>query len=104
MATKRAASPSLEAFIDEGIEHSKVRGYNPTIFIGMRQQHGTIEAIERLVQSGDNQSGFKRLQQLKLFEWTIEAAVTKFPNEFGRHARKCAEWRLAQVKKKPSAR
>jgi hypothetical protein len=28
----------------------------------MRRQHGTIEAIERLVQSGDIQSGFKRLQ------------------------------------------
>ena len=71
----------------------------------MRRQHGTIEAIERLVQSGDIQSGFKRLQQLNLLEWTIEAAVTKFPSgEFGRHARECAEWRLAQVKKKPSAR
>src|SRR4029077_17376651 len=50
------------------------------------------------------QSGFKRLQQLNLLEWTIEAAVTKFPSQFGRHARECAEWRLAQVKKKPSAR
>jgi hypothetical protein len=99
MPTKRAASPSLEAFIDESIELSKARGYNPMIFIGMRRQHGTIEAIERLVQSGDIQSGFKRLQQLNLLEWTIEAAVTKFSTEFGRHALECAEWRLAQVKK-----
>jgi hypothetical protein len=104
MATKRAASPRLEAFIDEGIELSKGAGYSPTVLVGMRQQHGTIEAIERLVQSGDIQSGFKRLQQLNLSEWTIEAAVTKFPSEFGRHARECAEWRLAQIKKKSSAR
>ena len=103
MATKRTASPNLEAFIDEGIEFSKARGYNPTVFIGMRGQHGAIEAIERLVQSGDIQSGFKRLRQMNLLEWTIEAAVTKFPSEFGRHTRECAEWRLAQANK-PSVR
>jgi hypothetical protein len=43
----------------------------------MRRQHGAIEAIERLVQSGDIQSGFKRLQQMALLDWTIEAAVIK---------------------------
>jgi hypothetical protein len=67
----------------------------------MRAQHGTVEAIERLVQSGDVQSGFKRLKQLGLLEWTIEAAVMKFPTEFTRNARQCAEWRLQQVQPKP---
>ena len=38
----------------------------------MRHQPGTIDAIERLVQSGDLQSGFKRLKQLGLIDWTIE--------------------------------
>jgi hypothetical protein len=75
MDTKRTASRSLEAFIDEGIELSKAQGYNSTIFIGMRRQYGTIEAIERLVQSGDIQSGFKRLKQLNLVDWTMEAAA-----------------------------
>jgi hypothetical protein len=89
----------LEAFIDETIRLAKSRGYNPTVFIGMRGQQGTIEAIERLVQSGDLQSGFKRLLQLGLLDWTIEAAVTKFPDEFTRHARECSAWRLGQVKK-----
>jgi len=32
----------------------------------MRRQYGTVDAIERLVQSGDLQSGFKRLNQLDL--------------------------------------
>ncbi|WP_438279210.1 hypothetical protein [Nitrobacter sp.] len=99
MGTERIGSPTLEAFIDKSIELSKARGYNPVIFTRMRRQRGTIEAIERLVLSGDIQSGFKRLQQLNLLEWTIEAAVTKFPGEFGPHAQKCAEWRLAQVTK-----
>jgi hypothetical protein len=95
----RTASPGLEAFIDETVKLAKARGYNPTIFIAMRRQHGTIGAIERLVLSGDIQSGFKRLRQLNLINWTIEAAVTKFPDEFSLHARKCAEWRLQQVTK-----
>lgn len=102
MGTKRPASAALEAFIDESIKLSKERGYNPTVFVGMRHQYGTIDAIERLVQSGDLQSGFKRLNQLSLLEWTIESAVTKFPAEFSRNARQCAEWRLQQVQPKSS--
>jgi len=100
MPAKRSASPELEALIDEGLRLSKERGYNPTIFVGMRHQHGTIDAIERLVQSGDMQSGFKRLKQLDLIDWTIESAVTKFPAEFSHNARQCAEWRLAQIRPK----
>jgi hypothetical protein len=98
MPTKQLASPALEAFVDECIRLSKERGYNPTIFVGMRHQHGTIDAIERLVQSGDMQSGFKRLKQLDLIDWTIESAVTKFPAEFSLNAKQCAEWRLAQIR------
>jgi hypothetical protein len=97
MVTERIASPGLEAFIDETIALAKARGYIPAIFIGMRRQYGTVEAIERLVQSGDIQSGFKRLTKLGLADWTIEAAVSKFAGEFSRHARECAEWRLKQV-------
>lgn len=77
---------------------AKERGYNPSIFVGMRHQFGTIDAIERLVQSGDMQSGFKRLKQLGLLDWTIEAAVIKFAAEFSGNARQCAEWRLKQVR------
>jgi len=102
MPTKRVASTALEAFIAEGIRLAKERGYNPTIFVGMRHQHGTIDAIERLVQSGDMQSGFKRLKQLGLIDWTIESAVIKFPAEFSNNARQCAEWRLQQVRRKSS--
>jgi hypothetical protein len=100
MPIKRVASPELEAFIDEALRLSKERGYNPTVFVGMRHQHGTIDAIERLVQSGDLQSGFKRLKQLGLIDWTIESAVTRFPAEFSHNAKQCAEWRLQQVRPK----
>ena len=78
--------------------YSKERGYIPTAFIAMRRQYKTLEAIERLVQSGDIQSGFKRLCKLHLLDWTLEAAVTKFSEEFTRNARECAEWRLRQAR------
>jgi len=99
MGTERTASPALEAFIGKSIDLAKERGYNPATFVGMRRQYGTVDAIERLVQSGDLQSGFKRLKQLDLLDWTIESAVIKFPTEFSRNARQCAEWRLQQVQR-----
>lgn len=88
------ASPALEAFVDETILRGREKGYIPTIFIGMRQDLETIPAISRLVRSGDIQSGFKRLQALGLLEWTIEAAVEKFPEEFSKDDRECATFRL----------
>jgi hypothetical protein len=53
--------------------------------------------------SGEIQSGFKRLRQLGLLEWSIEAAVTKFPDEFPRQIREAAEWRLQQAKRAKGA-
>jgi hypothetical protein len=100
MPAKRLASPELEAFVDESLRLSKARGHNPSVFVAMRHQLGTIDAIERLVQSGDLQSGFKRLKQLGLIDWTIETAVTKFPAEFSQNAKQCAEWRLQQIRLK----
>lgn len=91
---------SLESFIDESIRLSKTHGYYPTAFERMRSQHGTAPAIAKLVESGDIQSGFKRLKDLGLLDWTIEAAVTKFPGEFSRATLECAEWRLRQARTK----
>ena len=91
------ASVGLEAFIDETVRLSREHNYHPTIFVGMRQRLGTIKAISQLVTSGDIQSGFQRLEQLGLLNWTIEAAVTKFPDEFSREVLQAAEWRLAQA-------
>ncbi len=92
------ATLGLESFIDETIRLSREHGYHPTTFITMRQRHGTIGAISRLVVSGDIQSGFRRLNELGLLDWTIETAVTKFPDEFSRDVRQSAEWRLTQAK------
>lgn len=92
------ASPDLEAFIDETIKVSAQKAYYPTVFMGMRSQYGTIEAISRLVVSGDVQSGFTKLKKLGLLDYTIEAAVLKFPQEFTKQAQECAEFRLRMVR------
>jgi hypothetical protein len=68
MQPLKKASPDLEAFVDEGIRLSKQRGYHPHTFERMRHQHGTIRAIEKLVSSGDLQSGFTRMADLG--SWT----------------------------------
>ena len=89
----------LEDFIEESIRLSRQRGYHPTAFIEMRARLGTKGAIERLVISGDIQSGFKRLKALSMLEWTIEAAVLQFPEVFtNREVRAAAEWRLQQAR------
>jgi hypothetical protein len=94
MRREAARSDPLEAFIDEGIRQMAKRGYYPTIFQGMRARHGTVEAITKLVESGDIQSGFKKLRQLRMLEWSMEAAVMRFPDRFTATARECAEFRL----------
>ncbi|MGJ5205035.1 hypothetical protein [Bradyrhizobium sp. HKCCYLR20261] len=87
----------LEAWIDESIRISTEHNYHPKVFVAMRSRHGTIEAIKRLVSQGDIQSGFRKLKELGLKEWTIEQAVLNFPGEFrSRELQDAARWRLAQ--------
>ncbi|MFZ1682428.1 MAG: hypothetical protein WAT70_15515 [Rhizobiaceae bacterium] len=95
MGDRRKASADLEHFIDDTIRMARERGYNPSVFITMRLQHGTIPAISRLVRSGDVQSGFRRLIAMGLKDWSIEAAVLRFPEEFSRDDRECAAFRLS---------
>ena len=92
------ASAELEIFIDQTIKVAQANGYHPTIFIDMRARHGTLSAISRLVENGDVQSGFRRLEKLGLLDHTIEAAVTKFPREFSPATLECAEFRLRMAK------
>ena len=91
------AEDELEAFVDEGIRQSVLRGYHPHVFVAMRHRHGTVDAITKLVESGDIQSGFKRLKKLGILEWSIEAVIVKFPKRFTSRALECAEFRLRLV-------
>lgn len=90
-------SDPLEAFVDEGLQRMAQRDYYPTIFIRMREEHGTVETIERLVVTGEVQSGFHRLRRLNMLEWSMEEAVGRFSDRFTQRARECAAFRLANV-------
>lgn len=92
----------LEAFIDESIRLSSRKGYYPTVFRKMRDRYGTVAAISMLVESGEVQSGFKRLKKIGLIDWSIEAAVMKFPECFSATAQKCAEFRLKVARREVS--
>ena len=93
-----AINSELEAFINESVRISIENGYHPTAFLEMRSRYGTVGAMDRLMQSGEIQSGFKRLEALGLLEWSVEAAVLGFPGEFSRGVREAAEWRLSQAR------
>ena len=97
----REASIQLEAFIDEAIRRCEQARppYHPIIFKRMRNNYGTLDAIERLVRSGEIQTGFHKLKSMNMLEWTIESAVLKFSGEFGKEIREAAKWRLEQAQR-----
>jgi hypothetical protein len=98
-----AVSKELEDFIDTSIVESAKKDYHPTAFIGMRENLGTVPAIVKLVTQGDIQSGFRSLEKLGMIDWTIEAAVLKFPKDFpNREVQAAAAWRIDQAKGKKS--
>ena len=87
-------SDPLEAWGDESIERARARGYHPNIFIGMRERYTTVPAMEKIVASGEIQSGFIRLKHLGMLDWTIEAGILRFPERFTNQARAAAQFRI----------
>jgi hypothetical protein len=88
------ASKELEALIDESVAISRKHGYPPVAFERMRRQIGTLATIKKLVISGELQSGFKKMQELGIIEWSLEQAIRNFPAEFSKAERECAHWRI----------
>lgn len=89
---------TLERFVDESLKQCVAHGYYPSVFLDMRENLGVREAIRRLVESSEVQSGFKKLQELGLLDWSLEAAVIHFPEGFSVLTRECAGFRLGQLK------
>ena len=92
------ASDPLEEWVDESIRMALKKRYNPSIFIRMRQDYGTVPAMERLMHSSQIQSGLRRLKKEGLAEeWSVEAGILKFPKRFTAAAREAARWRLDNI-------
>jgi hypothetical protein len=87
----------LDSFVDSALKQFSAHGYVPAFFMQMRTRLGTKEAIERLVVSGEMQSGIQRLKRLNLLDLSIEATVLRFPEIFRHDIQEAAKFRLAQV-------
>ncbi|MGI9426994.1 MAG: hypothetical protein ACR2PA_27700 [Hyphomicrobiaceae bacterium] len=99
----------LEALVDHGVRCAKASSYHPTRFIQMRAEYGTIKSIERVVTATaatpeQLQSGLLQLSHLNLLDWSLEAAVQKFPGLFSDNARVYAAWNLKIVSDHPRRR
>jgi len=88
----------LEAFIDESINRSVKAGYSPFVFQRMRRDHGTQEAVRRLVEADVFQSGLQKLQDLGLLDWSVEAAAIRFPDLFSHTTLEYAGFKLSMAK------
>lgn len=92
----RRASAALEAWLDEATRQCAAHGYRGTLFERMRRDPalGTLGAMEKIVKTTDIQSGFVRLKQLGILQWSIEEGVRKFESEFTSEAVTYAKFRL----------
>jgi len=86
---------TLEQFIDESIKRSSAVGYHPTAFMAMWAKDRSTAPIERLVISSEPKSGYRRMVKEGLKDWTLEAAVMAYPQQFSATARTYAEARLS---------
>lgn len=94
----------LDSFVDSALKQFSALGYVPTAFLQMRTRLGTKAAIERLVVSGEIQSGIQRLKRLDLLDLSMEAIVLKFPEIFRKDIQDAARFRLTQVGWKATTR
>lgn len=88
---------TLDEFVDNCVAVSIEHGYHPTRFLEMRQSgaYPLVGLIKHLVETSEPRSGFVRMKQLGLADWTLEAAVVKFPDEFTTDTLAYAKARLA---------
>lgn len=89
-------SDTFSARVWTAIEECRSLGYNPSDFVGMLERSNAVSLAERLVTSGDIQSGLKRLVGLGRPELSIEAIMLEpeFNSLFKQQVLAAAQWRL----------
>jgi len=93
-------SDLFSARVWSAIEECRGLGYNPSDFVGMLERSDAVSLAERLVTSGDIQSGLKRLVGLGHPELSIESIMLEpeFSALFQQQVLAAAQWRLGQAK------
>lgn len=87
----------LESFVDESIKRTRNKGRTPVRFMSIREQLGSKKAIEFLVESDDEQSGFVWAVENGLKDWTLEQAVLEFRDHFSSKTQAFAKARLERL-------
>jgi hypothetical protein len=90
-------SPALNADIEECIRCAREVGRFSGIYLTMRDAHGDIEAIKRLVETDVFSAGFKQLQRLGILQHSCEAIVLRHPKEFEASTKAYAQFKLEQA-------
>ena len=79
MECERQMAKNLESEFDEAMRDTYRRasehGYNPSVFLGMINQHGGVGTAKRLLASRSYQSGLIRLRNLGLLNISSESLV-----------------------------
>ena len=63
----------------ESVKECRRFGYNPSLFVTMRAQIGSVEACRRVMNSPKWPDGFVRLLEMKRLDLSIEAFVHDNP-------------------------
>ena len=75
-------------------------GYHPTDFEGMLCNATAARVAEKLVKSGELQTGLKRLAQMDRLDLSVESIMleAQFESLFKKPLREAAQWRLDKVR------
>jgi len=65
----------FESRINDAIKEMSKIGYKPHIFMGMRIQNGTIDAIKKLIYSVEIPSGFTTLWENQRLDLSVENII-----------------------------
>lgn len=115
VGTRRDVSPmrnvqtdtsAIEGRFEAALRHAceearRTCGYNATYFEQMLNTMPAREVAVRLVQSGELQSGFRRLAEMARLDLSLEAIMLNEPfcTLFARELLDAARWRLAEVER-----
>ena len=89
------ATPELIAAVYRALEtYEKLVGEHASRTRPMLDRYGHVQALSRIVQSPDLQSGFKTLRDSGQLAITFEAVVVDFADEFDPQIVSAAQWRL----------
>lgn len=90
----------FEAKVRDALLECHRLGYHPSDFEGMLANASAAHVAEKLVASGELQTGLKKLAQMGRLDLSVEFIMLEpqFESLFKKPLREAAQWRLDQVK------